>query len=39
MMRLYRLLLYLYPAAFRVEYGEEMCAIFEERSAGRRDRD
>jgi putative ABC transport system permease protein len=27
-MRLYRLLLYLYPASFRNEYGEEMCAVF-----------
>ena len=27
-MRLYRLLLYLYPASFRADYGEEMAAIF-----------
>jgi putative ABC transport system permease protein len=27
-MRLYRLLLYLYPASFRADYGEEMEAIF-----------
>lgn len=27
-MRLYRLLLRLYPAAFRYEYGEELCRIF-----------
>jgi len=27
-MRFYRALLYLYPASFRAEYGEEMCAIF-----------
>jgi predicted permease len=33
-MRLYRLLLRLYPAAFRAEYGDEMCAVF---AAGRRD--
>lgn len=30
-MRFYRLLLRLYPASFRSEYGEEMCAVFEER--------
>ena len=28
MTRLYRRLLHLYPASFRVEYGEDMCAIF-----------
>ena len=28
-MRIYRLLLYLYPASFRSDYGEEMAAIFE----------
>jgi hypothetical protein len=28
-MRIYRLLLYLYPASFRADYGEEMAAIFE----------
>jgi putative ABC transport system permease protein len=27
MMRFYRALLYLYPASFRAEYGEEMCAV------------
>jgi predicted permease len=27
-MRAYRLLLHCYPASFRAEYGEEMCAIF-----------
>ena len=27
-MRAYRALLHLYPASFRAEYGEEMCAIF-----------
>ncbi|HJR58508.1 MAG TPA: ABC transporter permease, partial [Vicinamibacterales bacterium] len=30
-MRLYRLLLRLYPAAFRYEYGEELCRIFARR--------
>lgn len=30
-MRLYRALLHLYPASFRGEYGEEMCAIFAQR--------
>ena len=36
-MRLYNLLLHLYPAAFRNEYGEEMRAIFarRERQAAR----
>jgi putative ABC transport system permease protein len=34
MITLYRALLHLYPAAFRVEYGDEMCALFAERSAG-----
>ena len=34
-MLLYRLLLRLYPASFRAEYGEEMCAVF---TAGRHDR-
>ncbi len=33
MIRLYRGLLYLYPTSFRVEYGDEMCALFAERSA------
>jgi len=27
MMRLYRLLLHLYPASFRHEYAGEMCAV------------
>jgi hypothetical protein len=27
-MTLYRALLRLYPASFRAEYGDEMCAIF-----------
>jgi hypothetical protein len=27
-MRAYRALLHLYPASFRNEYGEEMCAVF-----------
>lgn len=31
MMRIYRLLLLLYPAAFRAEYGNEMAAIFQMR--------
>jgi hypothetical protein len=31
MMRLYRALLFLYPAAFRTEYAEEMCAVFSRR--------
>src|SRR5262245_12775433 len=30
-MLLYRLLLRLYPAWFRAEYGEEMCAVFVQR--------
>jgi putative ABC transport system permease protein len=30
-MRLYRMLLHLYPASFRREYGEEMCRILERR--------
>lgn len=30
-MRLYRFLLYLYPASFRAEYGEEMVRVFAER--------
>jgi putative ABC transport system permease protein len=34
MIGLYRRLLHLYPASFRREYGDEMCAIFAERSAG-----
>ena len=28
---MYRLLLHLYPAAWRAEYGEEMCAVFQRR--------
>ena len=32
-MRLYRLLLRLYPASFRYQYGEEMCRLFAERGA------
>ena len=34
MIQWYRRLLYLFPTSFRVEYGEEMCALFAERSAG-----
>jgi putative ABC transport system permease protein len=30
-MRAYRFLLYFYPAGFRAEYGDEMCAIFARR--------
>lgn len=30
-MRLFKLLLYLYPSAFRTEYGEEMCRVFTDR--------
>jgi predicted permease len=30
-MRLFRNLLHLYPAAFRAEYGKEMCSVFEQR--------
>ncbi|MGH9859054.1 MAG: ABC transporter permease [Candidatus Acidiferrales bacterium] len=30
-MRFYRILLRLYPASFRGEYGEPMCAVFDER--------
>ncbi len=30
-MRLYRALLHLFPASFRIEYGEEMCRIFARR--------
>jgi hypothetical protein len=30
-MRFYRALLLLYPASFRAEYGEEMCAVFARR--------
>ena len=31
MMRFYRALLHLYPASFRAEYGEEMCAVYKRR--------
>lgn len=31
MIRFYRALLHLYPAGFRYEYGDELCAVFEER--------
>ena len=34
MIQWYRRLLYLFPTSFRVEYGDEMCALFAERSAG-----
>lgn len=34
MIRLYRALLYLFPASFRIEYGDEMSAAFAERTAG-----
>ena len=34
MIRLYRALLRLYPASFRIDYGDEMSALFAERSAG-----
>ncbi len=30
-MRLYRILLFIYPAAFRAEYEEELCHVFSER--------
>jgi len=30
-MRVYRLLLHLYPASFRAEYGEDLCALFARR--------
>jgi putative ABC transport system permease protein len=33
---LYRRFLHLFPASFRVEYGDEMCALFAEQSAGTR---
>jgi putative ABC transport system permease protein len=35
-MHAYRLLLWLYPASFRAEYGEEMCAAFARRRASER---
>ncbi len=31
----HRVLLHLYPASFRAEYGEEMCAVFERRGTSR----
>ena len=34
MIRLYQALLYLYPASFRLEYGDEMRAVFSEQLAG-----
>ena len=34
MIRLYRALLYLYPVSFRMEYEDEMAAVFAERIAG-----
>jgi predicted permease len=37
-MRLYRLFLHLYPAAFRADYGEEMAAIFRARRRDARGR-
>ena len=30
-MRIYKALLHFYPAAFRLEYGDEMCAVFAQR--------
>jgi predicted permease len=33
-MNLYRVLLHAYPASFRAEYGEEMCALFAQRRHG-----
>src|SRR5262245_9520939 len=30
-MRLYKILLYLYPASFRSEYGEQLCEVFYKR--------
>src|ERR1044071_9621331 len=33
-MNLYRLLLYLFPASYRNEYREQMCAVFEIRRRG-----
>ena len=35
-MRFYRLLLYLYPASFRADYGEEMAAVFRMQLGGAR---
>ena len=35
MMRFYRALLRLYPSSFRSEYGQALCAAFEERMGGR----
>lgn len=34
-MRFYRLLLHLYPASFRNEYGEELAGVFARRTSGR----
>lgn len=34
MIRLYRALLHLYPASFRLEYADEMCAVFRARARG-----
>jgi predicted permease len=34
-MRFYRALLHLYPASFRAEYGEEMCAVYNRRRTSR----
>jgi putative ABC transport system permease protein len=34
MIRLYRALLHLYPASFRIEYGDEMCHVFAQQCAG-----
>jgi len=34
-MRFYRALLHLYPASFRAEYGEEMCAVYKRRRTSR----
>jgi putative ABC transport system permease protein len=34
-MRFYRALLHLYPASFRAEYGEEMCAVYNRRGISR----
>jgi predicted permease len=36
MLRLYRALLHLYPASFRIDYGEEMADVFASRVAGAR---
>ena len=31
-MRLYRILLHFYPSSFRIEYGDELCEVFRERT-------